>query len=83
MVDRRYETKERKVVERTLIEKRYCDICRKEITGHYDWGNDSCASIENLDVCSVECLNTVFDNYRKRWELILFILIVSMRGTLE
>ena len=74
MVDRRYETKEHKVVERTLVsEKRYCDICRKEITGpywhattgHNDWDNDSGESIENFDVCSVECLGKVLDNYCK------------------
>lgn len=74
MVDRKYEIKEHKVVERTLVsERRYCDICSKGITGpywhvttgHNDWGNDSRESIENMDVCSVECLDEVFDNYCK------------------
>lgn len=82
MVDRKYEIKEHKVVEKTLVsERRYCDICRrycdicsKEITGHFwdvitghnDWGNDSYESIESFDVCSVECLGKVFDNYCKK-----------------
>lgn len=43
-----------------------CDICGKEInlgdwfysvmTGHNDWGNDSCDSIQSFDVCSDGCL---------------------------
>lgn len=75
MIDRKYEIKEHKVVEKTLVsERRYCDICGKEITGpywhvatgHYDWGNDSCESVESLDVCSVECLNKLFDDYCKK-----------------
>ena len=24
-------------------------------SGHYDWDNDSCDSVETFDVCSVEC----------------------------
>lgn len=79
MVDRKYEIKEHKVVEKTLVsERRYCDICSKEITGpfwhvttgHNDWGNDSCESIESFDVCSVECLGKVFDNYCKESNVI-------------
>lgn len=74
MVDRKYKIKEHQVVEKTLVsERRYCDICCKEITGHFwhvttghnDWGNDSRESIENMDVCSVECLDKIFDNYCK------------------
>lgn len=79
MVDRKYEIKERKVVEKTLVsERRYCDICHKEITGpywhvttgHNDWDNDSYESIESFDVCSVECLGKVFDNYCKESNVI-------------
>ena len=34
-------------------------------TGHHDWGNDSYESIEEKDVCSVECLNVLFEDYIK------------------
>jgi len=34
-------------------------------TGHYDWGNDSCDSIEHYDVCP-KCLNKVFHEYFNR-----------------
>lgn len=27
------------------------------VTGHNDWGNDSCDSIESFEICSPECLN--------------------------
>lgn len=74
MLDKKYEVKEHKVIEKTLVsERRYCDICRKEITGpywnattgHNDWGNDSPESVESFDVCSVKCLGKVFDDYCK------------------
>lgn len=35
------------------------------VTGHYDWGNDSCESRERKDYCSVECLQKAFDKYYK------------------
>lgn len=33
------------------------------MTGHHDWGNDSCESIETFDICSKECLQKKFDEY--------------------
>lgn len=39
--------------------------CFAVTTGHYDWGNDSCDSIEHHDYCSVECLQKAFDKYYK------------------
>ena len=33
------------------------------ITGHNDWGNDSCESVETLDLCSKECCIKALDNY--------------------
>lgn len=74
MVKTKYEEKTRTVTDKVPVsEKRYCDICGKEITGphwqietgHYDWGNDSCESWDNQDVCSVECLAKVHDRYVK------------------
>lgn len=32
-------------------------------TGHYDWGNDSCESVESLDLCSKECCIKALENY--------------------
>lgn len=37
-------------------------------TGHYDWGNDSCDSVETRQYCSKECLTKAFDQYLKRTE---------------
>ena len=75
MVKRTYETKTYTKTENVMTsEKRYCDICGREITGHhwrirtghYDWGNDSCDSIEYFDVCSVDCFRAVFEDYVKK-----------------
>ena len=44
--------------------KQYWDVT----TGHYDWGNDSCDSIEICQYCSKECLTKAFDQYLKRTE---------------
>lgn len=74
MIKRKYEKKEHVVREDVLVEeKRFCDMCGKEITdhhwevttGHRDWGNDSCDSIEDHDVCSSECLMKLFEEYSK------------------
>ena len=71
-VDRKYETKTYTKTERVLTsEKRYCDMCKKEITGphweistwHNDWGNDSCESFEYIDICSSDCLRKTFEKY--------------------
>lgn len=32
-------------------------------TGHYDWGNDSCESIESFDLCSKECCIKALEKY--------------------
>ena len=34
-------------------------------TGHNDWGNDSCDSIKEFDICSKECLQKKFEEYVK------------------
>jgi len=60
-----------KIEKRSVVVGRVCDICGRPIppsfgtwelkpyyritTGHYDWGNDSCDSVETLDVCSPAC----------------------------
>ena len=32
-------------------------------TGHYDWGNDSCDSVEQEDICSEDCVKTALIRY--------------------
>ena len=32
-------------------------------TGHNDWGRDSDDSVRNYDICSIECLQKLFDKY--------------------
>ena len=32
-------------------------------TGHYDWGNDSCDSIENKDACCTDCLLKILSEW--------------------
>lgn len=32
-------------------------------TGHNDWGNDSCESVESLDLCSKECCVKALEKY--------------------
>lgn len=70
----KFEIKEHVVTEQVLVEeKMVCDICGHEIkhrrgywyvtTHHHDWGNDSCESYEEFDVCSVECLKEKFNDY--------------------
>lgn len=75
MITEKYETKTYTKTERVLVsEKRFCDVCGKEITGpywdivtgHFDWGNDSCESRKNTDACSVECLLSEFKKYTER-----------------
>lgn len=69
-----YEVMTHEVTEKVLVGKTlYCDVCKKEIakrkgyweltTGHNDWGNDSCESIEHFDVCSQMCLMHKFAEY--------------------
>ena len=76
MTKEKYETITHTVTEEVLIsEKRYCDVCGKEITdAHYwirtgncegDWDEIS-ESTELLDACSVECLRKLFEKYITR-----------------
>lgn len=73
-VKEHYEVMTHEVTERVLVGKTLCcDICKKEIakrkgywtlvTGHNDWGNDSCESVEHFDVCSQICLMNKFAEY--------------------
>lgn len=73
-VKKHYEVMTHTVTEEVCVgETTYCDICNKEIntnkgyweltTGHHDWGNDSCESIEHFDVCSEICLMNKFSEY--------------------
>lgn len=32
-------------------------------TGHYDWGNDSCDSIEHKDACCTDCLLKILSEW--------------------
>lgn len=58
-----------------------CDACGKVIdimkqngtyysilSGHREWGNDSCDSIEDLDACCDECLNTLVNKWLEKWK---------------
>lgn len=72
MVIQKHEFKKYIKKERVLVsEKRYCDVCKNEITGpywsvttgHYDWGSESCESRVHSDVCSRQCLNTELNKY--------------------
>lgn len=40
------------------------------ITGHYDWGNDSCESIEYRDACCDECLSKFTQEWLKDEDVI-------------
>lgn len=39
-------------------------------TGHYDWGNDSCESIDNKDACCDECLLRFTQEWLKNKDVI-------------
>lgn len=69
------------IKEIVVAETTICDVCGKVIrdsrdkysgapfwslaTHHNDWGNDSYESLENFDLCSVECLTKKFEEYCK------------------
>jgi hypothetical protein len=69
-----YDKREVLVTKKILV-KVVCDICKNDIpeehhrykvtTGHNDWDNDSCESVEYWDICSDECLQKKFDLYLK------------------
>ena len=60
-------------VKREILSGIKCDVCGKDInkgfwtltTGHNDWGNDSCDSMINFDLCSKECVQKKLDEYFK------------------
>lgn len=75
-VKKEYEIKTHTITEKVCVkETMYCDVCNGIIddnksyweltTGHHDWGNDSCDSIEHFDICSEDCLRKKFDEYAK------------------
>lgn len=39
-------------------------------TGHHDWGNDSCESVESMDACSDECLSRFTQEWLKNEDVI-------------
>lgn len=60
----------KRLEKRSVVVGIVCDICGKPIppsqryelkpfykitTGHFDWGNDSCDSVETKDACSPAC----------------------------
>jgi hypothetical protein len=72
---REYETKK---VEKKVLSKVTCDVCKKEIkkgeeyynvtTHHNDWGNDSVDSFKDFDICSDDCLKVKFVEFVKAQE---------------
>lgn len=56
-------------------------------TGHYDWGNDSCESVESRDACCDECLSRFTQEWLKREDVICsntaYIEINKARHTLK
>ena len=53
-----------------------CDICNKEIkeysvyirvlSGHREWGNDSVDSQTLYDICSTECLDKLYQQFKDK-----------------
>ena len=37
------------------------------VWGHHDWGNDSCESVEDFDICSFECLDKKYEEFKKEF----------------
>lgn len=75
-IKREYEVKTHTITEKVCVSAiMHCDVCDSVIdeneshwevtTGHHDWGNDSCESIEYFDICSEACLRKKFDEYVK------------------
>ena len=72
-----YEVRTRTITEKVCVSTiMHCDVCDSVIdpdhesyweltTGHHDWGNDSCESIQYFDICSEACLKKKFDEYVK------------------
>ena len=53
----------RKVIAKTEENKSINVTYYEVTTGHNDWGNDSCDSIEKFYYCSEQCLHKAFMNY--------------------
>ena len=66
--------KEIVTIEREIIKGVVCDVCKRKIVGqywrlsthHYDWGNDSCESYEDFDLCNPECISVMLNKYYER-----------------
>lgn len=62
-------------IEHRKVEYLRCDKCKKKITdgyyevttGHNDWGNDSCDSIRDYDICP-NCIEEFTTDYLKNNE---------------
>lgn len=64
-------------ITKPITKKVTCDICGKTIadeknryaeywtlvTGHSDWGNDSCESYDDFDLCSKDCVKEKLNGY--------------------
>lgn len=72
-------------VEETVSSVGICDICGEKfnydtryriasyyhiVTGHNDWGNDSCESVESRDACCDECLSIFTQEWLKNEDVI-------------
>lgn len=64
-------TTEKIVVEKSILNKTICDICKKEINkgthyeltkGHHDF-NSEYESLKSMDICSNKCLEKVINQY--------------------
>ena len=75
MIKREYETKTHLVTNRVMtVEKRYCDICGKEITDHHwqinthhhDKKDYTIETYNEYDACSAECLHRIFNEYLEK-----------------
>lgn len=78
------ETKWKKVLKEVNVLEEgdwVCDNCGKHkdikkhygtyysiMSGHREWGNDSCDSIENLDACCDECLIALVNKWIEKWK---------------
>lgn len=74
----------REVVDEVIIcdichkELRYTESCvmgpvaryYKIVTGHHDWGNDSCDSVDHNDACCDECLSRFIQDWLKNDDVV-------------
>ena len=73
MIIKNYEIKEHTVTEKVCTDAHLlCDVCGKEITNHYwrlttfhnDWVFEPYDSNEYFDLCSPECIQDKFNEYK-------------------